>query len=204
MQSLLDWLVTLPQGALYAILFVTAAIENVFPPFPSDVVVAFGGFVVAQAPSGTMLGVFLAVWIGNVGGAMLVYVLGRRYGAGRLERRLAGKQAKSREAAFRAMFERYGLPAVFVSRFVPGVRAVVPAFAGALKVSAIWVGVMVASASAIWYGLITVIAFRVGSDWERLQGTVTRYGTVAAIAGGVLLAIGLILWMIAQKRRKKA
>ena len=90
MQSLLDWLVTLPQAALYAILFITAAIENLFPPFPSDVVVAFGGFVVAQAPGGTMLGVFLAVWIGNVGGAMLVYALGRRYGAERMERRLAG------------------------------------------------------------------------------------------------------------------
>jgi membrane protein DedA with SNARE-associated domain len=204
MQSLLDWLITLPQAALYAILFVTAAIENVFPPFPSDVVVAFGGFVVAQAPNGTMLGVFLAVWIGNVGGAMLVYILGRRYGAERLERRLAGKQAKSREASFRKMFERYGLPAVFVSRFVPGVRALVPAFAGALRLSPVWIGVMVASASAIWYGLITVIAFRVGSDWERLRGTVTRYGTGTAIAAGVLLAIGLVTWMIAHRRAKKA
>lgn len=203
MQSLLDWLVTLPQAALYAILFITAAIENVFPPFPSDVVVAFGGFVVAQAPGGTMLGVFLAVWIGNVGGAMLVYALGRRYGAERMERRLAGKHAESRDRKLRRMFDRFGLPAVFVSRFVPGVRALVPAFAGALKLSAVWIMLMIASASALWYGLITVIAFRVGSDWERLRGTVTRYGTTAAVIGAVILAVGVVAWLIANKRRKK-
>src|SRR5688572_24806823 len=108
MQALLDWLVTLPQGVLYAVLFLTAAIENIFPPFPADVVVALGSFIVAQAPSGTMLGVFLAVWTGNVGGAMLVYALGRRYGAGRLERRLAGSRAASRDARIRKLFDRFG------------------------------------------------------------------------------------------------
>lgn len=201
---MLDWLVTLPQAALYAILFATAALENLFPPFPSDVVIAFGGFVVAQAPAGTMLGVFLAVWIGNVGGAMLVYALGRRYGAERLERRLAGKHAKSRDARLKRMFELYGLPAIFVSRFVPGVRAIVPAFAGALKISAAWVALMVGTASAIWYGLITVIAFRVGSDWERLRGTVTRYGTTSAMIAAVILAVGFVAWLIANRRSKKA
>jgi membrane protein DedA with SNARE-associated domain len=202
MQSLLDWLVTLPHAALYAIIFLSAAIENLFPPFPSDVLVAFGGFVVAQTPGGTMLAVFLAVWVGNVGGAMLVYFLGRRYGAERLERRLAGKQAASRDKQLRRMFDRFGLPAVFVSRFVPGVRALVPAFAGALKVSPLWILLMVASASAIWYGLITVIAFRVGSDWENLRETVTRYATVTAIVAGVILAVGLLTWLIVSKRRK--
>jgi membrane protein DedA with SNARE-associated domain len=202
MQSLLDWLVTVPEGVLYAVLLVTAAIENVFPPFPADVVVAFGSFIVAQAPSGTMVGVFLAVWIGNVGGAMLVYALGRRYGAERLERRLAGSHAQSRDARVRRMFDRFGLPALFVSRFVPGVRAIVPVFAGALKLPVGPVLLMMATASAIWYGTITVLAFRVGADWERLKTTVAQYGTRAAIAGAVLLTIGFVAWLIANKRSK--
>lgn len=203
MQSLLDWLVTLPQAALYAILFVTAAIENVFPPFPSDVVVAFGGFVVAQAPEGTMLGVFLAVWVGNVGGAMIVYALGRKYGAERMEKRLAGKHAESRDRKLRRMFDRFGMPAVFVSRFVPGVRALVPAFAGALRLSPVWITLMIGTASALWYGLITVVAFRVGSDWERLRGTVTSYGTTAAIIAAAILAAGFVAWLIANKRSRQ-
>ncbi|HYC51330.1 MAG TPA: VTT domain-containing protein, partial [Gemmatimonadaceae bacterium] len=114
MESFLASLTTLPAGTLYTILLVTAAIENLIPPFPSDVVVAFGSFVVAQGNEGTMLGVFLATWSGNVAGALIVYALGRRYGAERLERRLAGKHAESADATIRRLFERYGLPAVFV------------------------------------------------------------------------------------------
>lgn len=204
MQPLLDWLVTVPQGVLYAVLLVTAAIENIFPPFPADVVVAFGSFIVAQAPGGTMLGVFLAVWIGNVGGAMLVYALGRRYGAERLERMLAGRRAESRDARVRRLFDRFGLPALFVSRFVPGVRAIVPVFAGALRLPIGPVVFMMGTASAIWYGAITLIAYQVGSDWERLKDTVSRYGTVAAIVGGVILVVGFVVWLIASKRSETA
>lgn len=201
MQSLLDWLLTLPLAAVYAVLGIAAAIENLIPPFPSDVVVAFGSFVIAQGGRGTMLGVFLTTWAGNIAGAMLVYTLGRRYGAERLERRLAGKHAQSRDARIRRMFERFGMPAVFVSRFIPGVRAIVPAFAGALKLSVVYTTLMVATASALWYGLITIVAFRVGSDWERLKATITQYGRTAAIVGAVLLAIGVAAWLIARRRQ---
>lgn len=202
MESFLEWLVTIPVGTLYAVLTVTAAIENIIPPFPSDVVVAFGSFVVAQGEQGTMLGVFVATWSGNVGGAMIVYALGRRYGAEPLERRLAGKHAQSWDAKVRRLFERYGMPAVFVSRFVPGVRAIVPAIAGALKLSVVWTVIMISMASAIWYGLITMVAFRVGSNWDELKATIMRYGTTAAILGVVLLAAGIAVWLVAHKRRR--
>lgn len=203
MQSLLDWLLTLPVNALYTVLGLTAAIENVIPPFPSDVVVAFGSFVIAQGGRGTMFAVFLVTWFGNVAGAMLVYALGRRYGAERLERRLAGKHAESRDARIRRLFERYGMPAVFVSRFIPGVRAIVPAFAGALRLSVVYTTVMVATASALWYGLITVVAFRVGTDWELLKSTLTRYGRTAAIVGVILLGIGVAVWLTTRRRVAK-
>lgn len=203
MQSLLDWLLTLPASALYTVLGVTAAVENVIPPFPSDVVVAFASFVIAQGHRGSMASVFLTTWAANVAGAMLVYALGRRYGAERLERRLAGKHAESSDARIRRMFERYGMPAIFVSRFVPGVRAIVPAFAGALKLPVWSTALMVACASAIWYGLVTVVAFRVGSDWESLKESIARYGRTTAIVAGVLLAAGVSAWLIARRRRTR-
>ena len=200
MQSLLDWLVTLSPGTLYSVLTFVSALENLVPPFPSDVVVAFGSFVAAQG-AGTALGVFLATWLGNVLGAMLVYRLGRRYGAERLERRLAGKHAESRDARMRALFHRFGMPAVFVSRFIPGVRAVVPAFAGALRLPVGSTVVMIASASALWYGLITSVAFRVGTDWPRLKGMVAQYSTVGAIAATTLALVGLAVWLVLRRRR---
>ena len=200
MRELLDWVSALPEAALYAILFSAGMIENLVPPFPSDVVIAFGGFLLAQGTLGSMLGVFLSVWTGNIGGAMIVYGLGRRFGAERIEKRLGGKHAADRDAWLHKLFDKYGMMAIFVSRFVPGVRAIVPAFAGALKLPLVWVMIMVSTASAIWYGLITVIAFRVGSDWERLRDMVARSATVAAVIGGGLLIIGVTVWLIARKR----
>jgi membrane protein DedA with SNARE-associated domain len=201
-QSLLDWLITLSPGTLYSVLGVVAALENLIPPFPSDVVVAFGSFVAAQGP-GTALGVFVSTWLGNVMGAMVVYGLGHRYGAQRIERRLAGRHAKSWDTRLRVMFRRYGLPAVFVSRFVPGVRALVPAFAGALRLPVLPTAAMIASASAIWYGLITFIAFRVGADWPRLKAMVAKYSTTAAFIGTLVLALGLAAWVLARRRQNR-
>ncbi|HYC52166.1 MAG TPA: hypothetical protein VEB19_13715, partial [Gemmatimonadaceae bacterium] len=79
---------------------------------------------------------------------------------------------------------------------------VVPAFAGALRLSIVWTMTMVAVASAIWYGLITMVAFRVGTDWEQLKGTIARYGTTAAIIGGLLLGVGVVAWLVVRKRIK--
>ena len=201
LESLLQWLSSLPTAALYSLSAVTAAIENIFPPFPSDVVIAFASFLVAQGADGTKLGVFSAVWAGNVAGAMLVYAVGKKYGAERVEKRLAGAHAARRDATVRKLFERYGLPAIFVSRFVPGVRAIVPAIAGALKLKALPVAIMIGAASAIWYGLITIVAFRVGSNWEELKSMIGEYTTIAAIVGGVILAVGVVAWLVARKRR---
>jgi membrane protein DedA with SNARE-associated domain len=201
-QALLDWLLTLPAGALYTVLAIAAAVENVVPPFPSDVVVAFGAFVAAQGRK-SMLGVFLSVWLGNVSTTLLLYALGRRYGAERLERRLAGKRAARVDSTLRSLFGKYGMPAIFFSRFIPGVRAVVPAFAGALRLSPTWTSIMVATASALWYGLITVIAFRVGSDWERLRDTVLRYSTTLGLVAAALLAAGLLIWIVVRRRRQR-
>lgn len=201
MPALLQWLVSLPLGTLYTILGVTAALENLVPPFPSDVVVALGSFIVSQGHRGTQLGVFAVTWCGNVTGAMVVYVLGRRYGAERLERRLAGKHAQSVDRRLHALFDRFGMPAVFVSRFVPGVRAIVPAYAGALRLPVPQVVAMIAIAAALWYGFITWVAFRVGSDWQRLTATVARYGTTAAILATVLLVGGVGAWLLVRHRQ---
>lgn len=201
MQSFLDWLLTLGNGTLYAVLALASMVENLFPPFPADVVVAFGGFVAAQG-DGTEAAVFVAAWLGNVFGAAIVYILGRRFGARRLERRLAGPNAASRDARLRALFGRYGITAVFVSRFVPGVRALVPAFAGALRLNPVWTMAMIASASAIWYGLITWVAFRVGADWEHLRALLAHYSRAAAIIGTTLLALGVLAWLVIRRRQK--
>lgn len=200
MQSALDWLAALPPALLYPVLAAIAAIENMVPPFPADVAVAFGAFVAAQGTH-RMPFVFLSAWVGNVLGALLVYQLGRRYGAESLERRVAGKKADRNDARFRAMFERYGLPALFLARFVPGVRALVPAVAGALRVPLTATVLMLTAAAAIWYGLIVIVAFRVGANWERVQARLAGFSAAAGWTAGAVLAAGGIAWLVVRRRQ---
>ena len=199
MDAFLDRLASMPVPALYAALAVVAALENVFPPVPADTVVAFGSFLAARG-QGTALGVFLCTWSGNLAGAMLIYGLGRRYGAERLERRLVGDRAGEAESRLRALYGQYGLAALFVSRFLPGVRALVPPFAGALRIPAFRTGVAMGAASAVWYGAISYLAFRIGADWEALAAAVARYGRIAAVAGVGLAALAAVAWIVLRRR----
>ena len=189
----------MPVPALYAALAVVAALENIFPPVPADTVVAFGSFLAARG-QGTALGVFVATWSGNLAGAMLIYAVGRRYGAERLERRMLGDRAAEAESRLRTLYGKYGLTALFLSRFLPGVRAIVPPLAGALRVPAVRAAVAMGAASAVWYGAISYLAFRIGADWDQLAGTVSRYGRVAAITGSVLAVIAVATWFLLRRR----
>ena len=193
MDSFIAWLTSVPVGTLYAALAIVAAIENIFPPIPADTVVALGSFLAARG-RGSALAAFLATWLGNVSSAMAMYALGRRYGSERLERRLLGDKGPQAQHRLARLYGRYGLLALFASRFIPGVRAVVPPFAGALRVPPLRAGIAIGSASAIWYGTVSYLGFTLGGNWPRVQRLITDYGRVLAIVGAALLLVGLVLW----------
>lgn len=201
MQGFLDWLAALPALALYAALALAAAIENVFPPFPADTVVAFGSFVAARG-NGSAVGVFLATWAGNIGGAALMYMLGRRFGPALLRGRLL-RAGPDTEARIDALYRRHGLWALALSRFVPAVRAIVPPFAGALKLAPGRALLAMALASGLWYGVITVLAFRVGSSWEALQATITSASRWVAIGATALIAAVVGFWFVRRRRARR-
>ena len=198
MQAFLDKLAGLPPLALYLSMAFAAAIENVFPPLPADTVVAFGSFLAARG-QGTILGAFLSTWLGNMAGAALMYGAGRRFGAERIEQRLLKDKGANAESKLRALYHRYGLFALFLSRFIPGVRALVPPFAGALKLPMIRSLLIMGLASGIWYGLISFLAFRIGADWDALQTAIGNYGTIAAAVAGVVIVIGAMVWFFRRR-----
>lgn len=202
MQEFLDKLAALPTVALYLAMAVIAAIENVFPPIPADTVVAFGSFLAARG-QGTIIGAFLSTWIGNMAGAALMYGVGRRFGAERIQKRLLKDQGAKAGSKLESLYHRYGLFALFLSRFIPGVRALVPPFAGALKLPMIRSLVIMGLASGIWYGLIAYLAFRVGSDFEALQKAIGNYGKIAAAVALIIVVIGATIWFIRRRTGKQ-
>ncbi len=201
MESIFAWLTGLPPAALYLVLALAAAIENLFPPLPADTVVAFGSFLAARGEA-SVLGAFLSTWIGNVSGAMAAYALGRRFGSGEMRRRMHRFGGEAAEAKLVRWYARYGFIALFVSRFVPAVRALVPPFAGALRLPVLPVLTVIAIASGLWYGLVTTIAYRVGTDWDLLLdriGSATRGTALIALA---MVAVLVAIWWIRRRRRR--
>ena len=196
MDGLFEWFRTLPVPALYAALAVAAALENFFPPLPADTVVAFGSFLAARG-NGSAIGSFLATWIGNIAGAVAMYLLGRRYGADRLTRRFAKAGA---EEKLRAWHEKYGVWALFVSRFVPALRAIVPPVAGALRIPLPTAALAMAVASGLWYAAITYLAFTAGSSWEDITARFGSWKKTAGIVATAIVAAAVVLWLLKRKR----
>src|SRR6266568_9523753 len=202
LHSLTGWLGDLPLGSLYLAIGVLSAFENFFPPFPSDAVIAFGSFLADRA-HGSPFTVFLLAWFGNVAGAGVTYTLGRRFGAKVFLRKIERYAGPDAEARIKKLHKKYGFTGLFVSRFLPGVRAIVPPFAGAMRLPALKVMLSVASASAVWFALITFLAFRAGDNWDLVQRYLVRSGKVAgAIAIGiVVLAVGI--WLAKRHTRDR-
>ena len=201
MTSVLAWLASLPPATLYIILALVAATENFLPPIPADVIVAFGSFLAARAdrsPAPTII----AVVVGNVGGALAMLALGRRYGSAWIRQHLNRVMGESAEQRVQHWYNRYGLPALFLSRFLPGVRAVVPPLAGAIRVPVGGAIAAIAIASTIWYASLALIAYRLGSEWDRIMEAMKQFQMVAAIVAGAIVAVGFLVWHVVRRRRQ--
>jgi len=198
-ESLLAWLASVPIGTLYVALAAVAAIENIFPPIPADTVVALGSFLAARG-RGSVWAAFLATWLGNVASAMIMYGVGRRYGAERLEHRLLGDKGPGAEHRLERLYGRYGVVALFASRFIPGVRAIVPPFAGALRIPPLRAGLAIGGASAIWYGTVSYLGFTLGGNWQRVLQLITDYGRALALTAAALLLVGVVIWRTRSRK----
>ena len=199
MHGLISWLTGLPLAVLYPVLAVVAAIENVFPPIPADSVVALGSWLAARG-DGSALAAFVFTWAGNVGGAAAMYVVGRRHGAGWMRDKFPRLGNKGGEAKLEAMYGKYGVAALVVSRLIPGVRALVPPFAGALHIPPLQAIGSMAIASAVWYGIISYVAFNADAEWTELMRVIKESGMWIAVAAAVLLAFGIIVWLVRRRR----
>lgn len=199
--SFLSSLTGLPLPVLYLAIAVISAIENIFPPFPADAVVAFGSFLAARG-TGSPYTTFLFAWVGNLLGAVLTYYIGRRYGSGPFLIRLERWVGKNAELRFMKLYGRYGLPALFISRFLPAVRSLVPPLAGAMRLPPIPVALAVATASGIWFAFITWIAFRAGEDWDVLYASVVNSGKIVGLVAVAVAAV-IAVWLYVRHRRNR-
>lgn len=179
-----------------------AAIENIVPPVPADTAVALGAFLSHRGVISLPI-VYAVTLAANIAGATLVYVAARRYGrplfASRTARRLLSPAAL---AVVEREYLRFGWLGLFFGRFLPGIRAVVPPFAGLADLGPVRALLPITLASAIWYGAVALIGAAIGAEWTQIRailGGVNR--TLGVIALVVVAGAAIVIW---RRRRRDA
>ncbi len=186
--------------------FVLMAVGSACIPLPSEVVMLFAGFAVAD-PGGsgahhhlTMPGVVVAGLLGTLVGSWIAYGVGRGGRLELLERHghLLHMGPAQIERADR-WFQRYGDPTVLFGRMVPLVRAFVSLPAGVARMPLWRFTVLTLIGSLPWVLALALAGDAVGGDWTSVRKgfEYVDYAVLALVVAGVAYAV-------VRRRRRRA
>jgi membrane protein DedA with SNARE-associated domain len=187
LSTLADWAVSLmdvigPAGAGIAI-----AMENLFPPLPSEVILPMAGLAASRG-SFTVIEALVWTTAGSIIGALLLYGLGAWLGVARLRAIAAKVPLLKPEDIDRtvAWFERHGGKAVFFGRMIPIFRSLISIPAGVTRMPVWRFGLLTAAGSLIWNTVFVMAGFLLGESWHVVEQyvDVLQYLVIA----GVLIA----------------
>ena len=203
LDTIIDFLLPQHDAFLYMFLFISAIVENLFPPIPGDTITAFGAFMVGTGRLSYIL-VYLVTTAGSVVGFMLLFLLGRL-----LEREFFMKKnfkffsAESIVSA-EQWFVKYGYFVVLMNRFLPGIRSVISLVSGLTKLNFFKVLLFCTISASIWNLIWIQAGFLLGNNWqlvkEKIIIIIQRYNMAAGIILGAAAA-GFIAYRIYLKKK---
>lgn len=182
------------------------ALENLFPPIPSEVILPFGGFVTQRPNSGiTIFGVILFATIGSLLGAIILYYIGKILNKERLIKIVSGKIGKILQIKPKDIemaddwFDKKGNKTVFFCRFIPIVRSLIsiPAGMSEMKMSKFLLYTLLGS--AIWNSVLIILGSILGDNWESISKIINKFSYIVLI----MLIIGFIILIIIFYKRKR-
>ncbi len=202
-----DWLATWVTNVIetlgYPGLTILVALENLFPPIPSEVILPLAGFLTGQGRFSFVL-VLISSTLGSLIGALILYAVGVGLGRGGI-RRLFEKYGHfallTPEDLTRAeeWFDRWGPVAVFTGRLVPVVRSLVSIPAGYRRMPLVQFIPLTIFGSLLWNGALISLGWAFGENWHSIEEYVgwLQY-VVIAVVGLLLLRF---VWSRLRHRR---
>jgi membrane protein DedA with SNARE-associated domain len=191
-EAVLDWVVLVMRTVGSPGVGLATALETVFPPVPSELVLPLAGYTASQGYY-TVLAATAWATAGSLAGALVLYWLGAAWGLERicaLADRIPLMHAQDVRRAV-AWFGRHGRTAVFVGRLVPGVRSLISIPAGIDRMPLpTFVGYTLAG-SLLWNGALIVSGYLLGSQWhvvEQWVGDASGFVYVVLAAAVVVFA----------------
>lgn len=200
-----NWITDFMEQYGYIGIFLMIALENVFPPIPSEVILTFGGFMTTYSGL-TVPGVIVFATCGSVLGAVILYGIGRLIDVevlGRIVDRWGRVLRVKREDIARAdaWFDKYGYWTVLFCRMIPLIRSLIsiPAGMSHMKFPLFMLFTMIGT--LIWNVVLVLVGAAVGESWEEIVRFMDVYSNVTY----VLIALGIVavavLWIRRMRKR---
>ncbi|MBA4496095.1 DedA family protein [Paenactinomyces guangxiensis] len=202
-----NWITEFMEEFGYFGIFLMIALENLFPPIPSEIVLSFGGFMTTRSDL-TITGVVIASTLGSVVGAIALYYIGRLLSVERLERivdRWGRWLRTKKEDVHRAnaWFHRYGIWTVFFCRMVPIVRSLISIPAGMAKMNFLLFLLFTTLGSLIWNVILVNVGAALGESWSKVLEYMSVYQDIVIVIIGILVILAAI-WYVRRARSLKA
>lgn len=204
LNAVAQWAVGLMEALGEPGVAIAIALENLFPPLPSEVILPLAGFTASQGQM-NLIGAIIWATVGSVVGAIALYLIGAWLGRDRMHRLLVKVPLVSVEDANRteAWFSKHGKKTVFFGRMIPIFRSLISIPAGVTRMPMLVFIPLTAAGSLIWNTLFILAGFYLGENWnvvEEYAGFVQN-----AVIAIVLIAIVVFVWRrvyVLRERRR--
>ncbi|MBS5521991.1 MAG: DedA family protein [Clostridiales bacterium] len=190
----------------YIGIIVLIALENIFPPIPSEVILTFGGFLTTYTKL-NIWGVIFAATIGSVIGAVVLYFAGRLLNRERLLKFIEGKPGKwlrfKREDVELTLdwFSKKGTKAVFFCRCIPILRSLISIPAGMSGMAMGPFMAMTVAGTIVWNVVLVHLGAFAGASWGIITKYMDTYKNWTVLIFAALVMAGAVIFL--KKRRKK-
>ncbi len=198
----LNSLLTYSDTLFYALLFVSAVIENLFPPIPGDTITAFGAFLVGTGRLNYFL-VYASTTLGSFVGFMLLFLLGRFLGKEFFMNRNYRFFSSTSILSAELWFQKYGYLVVVGNRFLPGIRSVISIVSGISMLSIPRVLALSAASAAVWNFMWIHAGFMLGSNWDVVKSKMQMLLKTYNIAISIVIVAGLAVYLVYRIRAKR-
>ena len=190
--AITNWLVSLMQEIGGVGVAAAIALESIFPPIPSEIILPLAGFTAAR---GDLPLVWAIIWatLGSLIGAWLLYGLARWVGLDRIQRAADRIPGVSRADVDRAdaWFARYGVWSVLIGRVIPVVRSLISIPAGFNRMGFVRFSAWTLLGSAAWNTVLVSAGFLLGDQWCSILGVLNAFEDVviAVVILGILFLL---------------
>jgi membrane protein DedA with SNARE-associated domain len=190
------------HSALWVYLFVLVSmiIENLFPPYPGDMIVFVCGVYAAGGHCSWSM-IYLLSVIGTMISTMMVYYLGYSKGREVFQSNRVKWLGVSKLAKVERWFDRWGEKLLLLSRWLSGARALLALFAGVGKVPASRMFIYSLISTLTWNFAVLFLALRLRQDWQKIDTIFRLYGALILVGFAV---IGLLVVLRIFSRRKRS